>query len=263
MTQLFTPHSVGSLTLPNRLVRSATAERMADEAGRPLPKMIALYRQLAEGGVGLVVSGHMYVHPTGKAHPEMTGIDTDELIPYLCALTDAVHAGGGLAAVQINHAGLKSDPEAVPEALAPSAVEDERLAKRTPRSLIIEEIETLIDAYAQAARRAKEAGFDAVQIHAAHGYLVSQFLSPAANKRMDEWGGSLENRIRFLRRTAGAVRAQVGADYPVFVKLGMMDGLEDGLTLEEGQQVVANLKGMGLDAVELSGGFSGKSLVNT
>lgn len=262
MTKLFTPFTFGSLTLPNRLVRSATAERMADEAGRPLPKMIAFYRQLAAGGVGLIISGHMYVHPTGKAHPEMTGIYTDDLVPELRALADTVHVEGGLAAVQINHAGLKSDPDAIPEAVAPSAVADERLSKRNPRALTADEIETVIDAYGQAARRAREAGFDAVQIHAAHGYLISQFLSPAANKRTDEWGGSLESRMRFLRRVTGAVRAQVGVDYPVFVKLGMRDGLEDGLTLDEGQQIVAALDAMGLDAIELSGGFGGKDLVN-
>lgn len=263
MNQLFTPYTFGSLTLPNRLVRSATAERMAVPDGEIPQKMMDFYRRLTQGGVGLIITGHMYVHPTGKAHPEMTGVYSDKLLDGLSQLADVIQAEGGLVAVQINHAGLKADPETVPEPLAPSAVVDERLTNRMPRGLTVEEIEELIDAFGQAARRVKQAGFDAVQIHSAHGYLGSQFLSPAANRRTDEWGGSLENRMRFLRRVSAAVRAQVGPEYPVFTKLGMQDGFDDGLTLEEGAQVAAALKGMGLDAVELSSGFGSKTLTSS
>ena len=128
--------------------------------------------------------------------------------------------------------------------------------------MTVAEIEDIIDAFGQAARRVKQAGFDAVQVHSAHGYLSSQFLSPAVNRRTDAWGGSLENRMRFLRRVVQAVRTQVGPDYPVFIKFGMMDGIEGGLSLEEGLQVVASMREMGLDAVELSGGFGSKHFVN-
>lgn len=259
MDKLFTPYTFGKLTLPNRLVRSATAERMADEDGRIPDRLIDFYRRLAQGGVGLIISGHMFVHPTGKAHPEMTGVYTDTLVPDLNRWVEAVHAEGGLIAAQINHAGLKADPETVPDPVAPSAAADARLAGREARALTVTEIETLVDAFAQAARRVQEAGFDAVQIHAAHGYLINQFLSPAVNRRTDEWGNSLENRMRFLRRVVEAVRAQVGADYPVFTKLGMRDGFADGLPLEDGVQVAAALEGMGLDAFEISGGFNSKT----
>lgn len=263
MDKLFTPFTFGSLTIPNRLVRSATAERMAEPDGAIPQKMLDFYRRLAQGGVGLIITGHMFVHPTGKAHPEMTGVYDDILLDGLSRLAEAVHAEGGLVAAQINHAGLKADPEMVAIPLAPSAVADERLSSRTPRALRVDEIEMLLDAFGQAARRVQEAGFDAVQIHSAHGYLGSQFLSPAANQRTDEWGGSLENRMHFLRRVAREVRAQVGRDYPVFTKLGMQDGFAGGLTLEDGLRVAASLKGMGIDAAELSSGFGSKTLVSS
>jgi 2,4-dienoyl-CoA reductase-like NADH-dependent reductase (Old Yellow Enzyme family) len=262
MTLFFTPQSFGNLTIPNRLVRSATAERMADDSGKPQPKMFPLYRDLARGGVGLIISGHMYVHPSGKAHPEMTGIYSENLVQGLRQLTDVVHQEGGLIAAQINHAGLKNDPALEIEPWSPSAVANQQISTRPGRAMTSAEIEVIVDAFGQAARRVQQAGFDAVQIHSAHGYLTSQFLSPAVNQRKDEWGGSLENRMRFLRKVMESVRSQVGTDYPVLIKFGMMDGLEGGLTLEDGLQVVASMQQMGLDAVELSGGFGSTHLVN-
>ncbi len=260
MSKLFTPAKIGNLTLPNRIVRSATAERMADDQGRPLPSMHELYRQLVEGGVGLIITGHLYIHPSGKAHPEMAAIDRDDLIPGLAALVKTVHDQGGKIAAQINHAGMYADDEAIIETIAPSLI-GEPLAERPARQITLDEIETMIDAFAQAARRAKQAGFDAVQIHAAHGYLSSQFLSPRTNHRTDEWGGKeIEERMRFLKAVIQAVRQQVGPDYPVFIKLGMMDGLEDGLTLEDGVQIISMIEKLGIDAVELSSGFDGKKL---
>jgi 2,4-dienoyl-CoA reductase-like NADH-dependent reductase (Old Yellow Enzyme family) len=125
-----------------------------------------------------------------------------------------------------------------------------------------EEIYALINAYAQATRRAKEAGFDAVQLHGAHGYLINQFLSPAVNRRTDAWGGNFENRLQFLREIVRAVRAQVGADYPVFIKFGMIDGPGGGLDLEIGAQIISHMADMGLDGIELSGGIGGGAVVN-
>jgi 2,4-dienoyl-CoA reductase-like NADH-dependent reductase (Old Yellow Enzyme family) len=253
---LFTSSNIGTLTLPNRLVRSATAERMAEADGRPTPRLKQLYQELARGGAGLIITGHMYIHPSGKAHPEMTGIYSDEMILSLAELADSVHQEGGRIAVQINHGGMKCSPETVTETIAPSAL-DAPLLEQPAREMTPDEITLLIQAYAQAARRAQEAGFDGVQIHAAHGYLIGQFLSPFANRRSDEWGGDLEGRTHFLRAVCQAVREQVGPDYPMFIKLGMMDSVEGGLTPEEGVQVVAALAEMGLDAVEISGGTGG------
>jgi len=258
---LFEPGNIGTLTLPNRLIRSATAERLADADGRPKPRLEALYQELARGGVGLIITGHMYVHPSGKAHPEMTGIHSDEMIPGLAELADAVHREGGRVAVQINHGGMQCSRETVSETIAPSAVNAPFLTMPA-REMTTDEIALLIQAYGQAARRAREAGFDGVQIHGAHGYLIGQFLSPFVNRRTDAWGGNLEGRMRFLRAVCQAVREQVGPDYPVFIKLGMMDGVKGGLTPEQGVRVVAALEEIGLDAVEISGGIGGGRNLN-
>jgi 2,4-dienoyl-CoA reductase-like NADH-dependent reductase (Old Yellow Enzyme family) len=263
MDVLFTPAYIGKLRLPNRLVRSATAERMVyDYNGHPQPRLAELYRQLARGGVGLIITGHMYIHPLGKAHPAMTGIYSDELIRSLAALPQAVHREGGLIAAQINHGGILCRPECVNGALGPSEIESPFLFQKA-RRMSETEIQEAIHAFGQAARRAKVAGFDAVQVHAAHGYLNSDFLSPWANRRKDKWGGSLPNRMRFLREVCLEVRQQVGADYPVLIKLGMLDGMEGGLTVEESLQVVAELNAMGLDAVEFSSGINGKTNIMT
>jgi 2,4-dienoyl-CoA reductase-like NADH-dependent reductase (Old Yellow Enzyme family) len=259
---LFTPARIGSLELPNRLMRSATAERMADADGRPRSELRDLYRELARGGVGLIISGHMYIHPSGKAHREMTGVHSDKLIPDLAALTEAVHQEGGLVAAQINHGGMQCSRRTVPQTMAPSAV-DAPFLSRSPRAMTEEEIATVIQAYADAARRAQEAGFDAVQIHGAHGYLISQFLSPFTNRRGDAWGGDLARRMRFLRAVCEAVREDVGPDYPLFIKLGMIDGLDEGLNPEDGADVVAALEEMGLDGLEISGGIGGGEALNT
>lgn len=256
---LFTPGRIGSLEIPNRLVRSATAEKMADEKGFPKPTQEALYRELAQGGVGLIITGHMYVDPGGKCHPEMTGIYSDELIPALTQLTDTVHEEGGKIAVQINHGGGNSSAKTVKETLAPSAM-GEPYYKRSARAMTEEEIEYVIQAYAQAAGRAKAAGFDAVQIHGAHGYLISQFTSPLTNQRVDEWGGNVRNRTRFLRRVCRAVREEVGQDYPVFIKFGMADGPEGGISPKEGAQIIAQFIEMELDGVEISGGVRYQSI---
>jgi len=262
MSLLFDVATFGALSLPNRLVRSATAERMADDAGRPLPELASLYRDLARGGVGLIITGHMYVHPAGRCHLGMTGIYEDALIPGLAELVAAVHREGGKIAVQINHGGMQCARESVAGTVAPSAV-DAPFLPQPAREMTPDEIEAAIDAYAQAARRAQSAGFDAVQLHGAHGYLINQFLSPFVNRRTDGWGGDLEGRMRFLRAVCAAVRAQVGPDYPLFIKFGMEDGVEGGLTLDESVQVAAALADMGLDAVEVSGGITAGKIQNS
>ncbi|MCJ7737078.1 MAG: NADH:flavin oxidoreductase [Anaerolineae bacterium] len=259
---LFTPETIGTLALPNRFVRSATAEGFADEAGKPLPALAAMYGALAAGGVGLIITGHMYVHPSGKAHVGMTGIYTDDLLPALTELSSAAHLAGGRIVVQINHGGMQCSQEATTERIAPSAI-DAPFLQAPAREMTRHEIDTAIDAYAQAARRTMEAGFEGVQIHAAHGFLISQFLSPFVNGRTDEWGGDLNGRMRFLREVCRAVRSQVGADYPVLIKLGMFDAVDGGLTLEDGLQIVAALQEMGIDGVEISGGIGGKKNINS
>lgn len=256
---IFSPGKIASLTLSNRLVRSATAERMADGDGRPLPKLLDCYRKLVGGGVGLIITGHMYVHPTGKAHPEMTGVYDDSLLDGLAGVTRAVHQEGGKIAAQINHGGLQASEAENP--MAPSVMEQPTL-KQPAREMTAGDIQEMAQAYGQAARRVKEAGFDAVEIHAAHGYLISQFLSPLTNHRTDEWGGDLEGRMRFLREVSRCVRQQVGNEYPVLIKLGMMDHTKGGLTSEEGARVAAALEGMGINGLEISGGMGAMRVDN-
>ena len=172
-------------------------------------------------------------------------------------MTD-VRAAGGLLALQINHGGRQSDPQSVQKLLAPSPVRTP--SGETPQEMTPDEIVAVVDAFGQAARRAQIAGIDAVQIHGAHGYLVSQFLSPHTNRRADAWGGDFDRRLRFLAAICEAVRGHVGPGYPVFIKLGIMDNVErlpDGLTPDDGVRIVSRLAGLGLDAVEISGGYGG------
>jgi 2,4-dienoyl-CoA reductase-like NADH-dependent reductase (Old Yellow Enzyme family) len=260
VTRLFEPASIGTLTLSNRFVRSATAERLSDEGGRPLAQLTEMYRALAEGGVGLIVTGHAYVHPGGRCHAEMSGIHDDALISDWRQVTQAVHKAGGKIAMQINHGGRQCHPAAVDGLLvAPSPIAVNKESPR-PRELSEREIERLIRAFGDAAGRVREAGFDAVQLHGAHGYLINAFNSPASNWRRDNWGGTPARRVRFLEQVAAAVRDVVGDDYPVFIKLGAMDFVRDGLTEGDGIEIISHLAEMGLDAVEISGGIGSGSM---
>jgi len=259
MSILFQPQKIGALEIRNRFLRSATAERRATTEGRPLPSLAEMYGELARGGVGLIITGHMFVRPEGQAHPEQTGAYADEFLPELSALAKAAHSEGGKIAVQLNFAGLAAWPEVLKgqPPPAPSAVVSPRTGTMG-REMSPEEIEELARAYGRAARRVKAAGFDGVQIHGAHGYMVSQFLSPLTNKRQDRWGGDIQGRMSFLLAVYGEMRAQVGADFPVMVKLGMADGIEGGLRLEESLEVVKRLEEVGMDLIEISCGFGGE-----
>ena len=257
MSQLFAPLTINSLNLANRFVRSATAERMAGADGGLLSEAARLYGALAQGGVGLIVTGHAYVAAEGIAHRWMTGIHEDSRVPGLKAATAAVHRAGGKIAIQINHSGgmKEVDLDQGPP-LAPSALPYEQTGHRA-QELSEGQIEEIIEQFGQAARRAKLANFDAIQIHGAHGYLANQFLSPLTNQRTDRWGGGLGNRMRFLICLHRRVREEVGRDYPLLCKLAISDFKEGGLTVEEGLEVATRLAEEGLDALEISGGLAG------
>jgi 2,4-dienoyl-CoA reductase-like NADH-dependent reductase (Old Yellow Enzyme family) len=255
---LFTPGTIGLLELPNRLVRSATAERMADDDGNPLPRLSDLYRDLVQGGIGLIITGHMYVCPEGKCHPEMVAVDSDSRLPGLKELVRSIHEKGGKAVVQINHGGGKCALETQITAYSPSPADQDSLFGREVQELTEENIQGIIKDFALAARRVQRAGFDGVQIHAAHGYLAGQFLSPLTNFRNDQWGGSLSNRQRFLREVSLAVRDVVGDEYPVLIKFGIADGVPGGLSLEDGLETASQFESWGLDGIEISSGFGGE-----
>jgi 2,4-dienoyl-CoA reductase-like NADH-dependent reductase (Old Yellow Enzyme family) len=260
MSLLFTSHSVGTLNLPNRLVRSATAEYMSDLLGRPEQPLADLYTHLAQGGVGLIITGHCFIHASGRCHLRMTGAHHDSLMPALEVPAAAVHREGGLVVMQLNHGGRQCPAEAIPGLpLAPSPVPASK-GKEPPQELNEEGIKEIVTAFGEAAGRAKAAGFDGVQIHAAHGYLVNQFNSPAANRRTDRWGSTPARRMRFLEQVATAIRDNVGDDYPVLIKLAMEDYVRDGLTLKDSVEIVRHLADWGIDGLETSGGIGRTSV---
>ncbi|RJP37703.1 MAG: NADH:flavin oxidoreductase [Desulfobacteraceae bacterium] len=253
MSVLFTSGRIGGMTTANRFVRSATWEGLAADNGAATPKLIRAMIDLAEGGVGLIISGHAFVSPEGQAGPWQLGIDKDELIDGLKQMTEAVHGAGGKIVAQLAHAG-----HFAPKALTgqpPHVVSDfEGLAKSPRHELTREDITLLVQAFAAAAGRARAAGFDGVQIHSGHGYLLSQFLSPAYNRRTDEYGGPIENRARIHLEILAAIRQTVGKDYPVLIKINSEDCIENGLTRKDSLAACKMLAAAGLDAVELSGG---------
>ena len=206
------PGRIGSLMLPNRLVRAATSETMATPKGVVVDSYVELYRRLAEGGVGLILTGHMYVDPRGQASAKQTGIHHDGLIPALRRATDAVHDAGGRIFAQIGHCGSQTKVSGVTP-VAPSPVPNAMYGIR-PEVLTSADVEALVRAFGEAARRAAAAGFDGIHIHGGNGYLISEFCSPHANTRTDDWGGDAERRSRFMFEVYGAVRAVVGDGFP-------------------------------------------------
>jgi len=254
MAKLFEETNINGMVLANRFVRSATWEGMAGEDGSVTPKLTDCMINLARGGVGLIISSHTYIHRAGQAGPWQLGAYSDDLIPGLAAMADAVHSNNGKIVMQLAHAGFFANAKLTGQ--PPFAVSDvEGIAKAPRKELTVQEIGEIADAFAVAAKRARSAGFDGVQIHSAHGYLLSQFLSPAFNRRTDQYGGTLENRARALVDTLKAVRNSVGKEYPVLVKMNSSDFTENGLTLEDSVQVGKMLEEGGIDAIELSGGL--------
>ena len=254
MTTLFEETTINGMNLKNRIVRSATWEGMCEPDGRPTEKLIDFYRQLALGGVGLIVTGYTFVRPEGKQLPGKMGIHTDDFADEFRQMTGAVHEAGGRIAIQIVHAGGQTDSgNAGRQPLAPSAVQVDQFPEM-PAELDTSEIEEIVHAFGEGARRAKEWGFDAVQIHGAHGYLVNQFLSSLTNRRTDDYGGSIDNRCRFLIEVYKAIREKVGSDYPVTIKLNAADNLEGGLEIQDALFAARMLSELGIDAIEVSAG---------
>lgn len=254
MNSLFDKTTINGMTLRNRLVRSATWEGMCDADGRPTGKLMECYRHLAEGGVGLIISGYTFVRTEGKQLPGKMGIHTDEFADAFKQLTRAMHDAGGTIACQLVHAGGQTDSAtAGRQPFAPSSVQVDQFPE-LPAELTKDEIHDIVAAFGQGARRAKAWGFDAVQLHGAHGYLINQFLSPLTNRRTDEYGGSIKNRIRFLLEVYRNVREAVGQDYPVLIKLNASDNLDDGLTIDDAVYAARKLAEAGIDAIEVSAG---------
>ena len=249
------PKEIGNILIKNRLVRSATFERMASEDGSVNNELVEFYKVLAKGGVGLIVTGLSYVHASGHGYYNQIGIDRDDLIPGLKRISDTIHENGDgcKAVIQLAHNGRQSFMIDL-EPIAPSAIL-EPMSNKMPRKMTIDEIKEVIIAFAEATRRAKEAGFDAIQLHAAHGYLLSEFLSPHTNKRIDEYGGSIENRTRIIKEIYNEIVKRVGKDFPILIKINADDYLEDGINIHDSKKIASILSKMGFAAIEISGGM--------
>lgn len=254
------PATIGPVALRNRLVRASTSETMATDDGRATPALAALYRDLAAGGAGLILTGHIYVEPRGQASANQPALTDDRQIEPMREVTTAVHDNGGVIFAEIGHAGSQTMmPEVGPIAPSPTANEMYGLQ---PVEATAEDIEGVISAFGDAARRAKAAGFDGIHIHGGNGYLISEFSSPLTNRRTDRWGGDAESRDRFFLAVYDAVRDAVGSDLAVTARIGVGDSIAGGLDEAESVNRVRQLRDRGLDAIEVSYGIMKSYLEN-
>ncbi|MCJ7769977.1 NADH:flavin oxidoreductase, partial [Candidatus Bathyarchaeota archaeon] len=251
MSELFEPYQLGPLEIKNRFIRSATTSYWSDEEGKIRPEIVDLYKNLANGGVGLIIKGHLYITESGKAHTGMAGISNDQHVVGLRTLTQSVHSHGGKIIAQLNHAGIHS----IQDRAGPSKYKSGDWAAR---ALSVDEINGIVKSFGEAAERSVKAGFDGVQIHGAHGYLISQFLSKQVNRRRDEYGGNLDNRMRLLLEVYTEIRERVGNNVPVMLKMNCDDFSPNGFTIRDSTKVAQSITGLGLDCLEISGGGAGR-----
>ncbi|MFG2156917.1 NADH:flavin oxidoreductase/NADH oxidase family protein [Streptomyces olivaceus] len=259
MTTLSEPLRLGSgAVLPNRIAKAAMEELLAVPGQLPGDALFTLYRRMAAGGAGLLLTGHVMIDRRAVAQPGDVVLERDTPLEPFRRWAEAGRSAGGRIWMQINHPGRVVPKDLARTTWAPSAVPIEvgglSSLYPTPRPMGERDIEEAVERFAVTARRAREAGFDGVEIHAAHGYLLSQFLSPLVNRRDDRWGGSLANRARLLLDVVGAVRERVGTDFAVGVKLNSADFQRGGFDTDDARDVIKMLADVGADLVELSGG---------
>ena len=258
MKKLFDKTKINQMELKNRFVRSATWEGLANSDGSCNEELTELMLELAKGQVGLIITSHAYVNQTGQAGIRQLGIYSDQLTASYIKIVEKVHREGSKIIMQIAHAGGRASAQLIKsQPFGPSSLEIKDCMMC--REMTKNEIFQIIGDFKNAAVRVKKAGFDGVQIHAAHGYLLSQFLSPFFNKRKDEYGGSIENRARLILEILQAIRSELGKQFAIHIKINSDDFIEGGFTQSEMVQVSAMLESAGIDAVELSGGTSLKT----
>jgi len=252
---LLAPLKIGNLTLPNRVVMTAVKLGYGNKKGEVNQRHIAFYRRRAEGDIALMTTEPMYVQLNGRELPTQLGIHNDKLIPGLKELTDAVHLADGRIMAHINHAGRAANPKLVSaEKLISASDVFCPTNKVTPRALTPDEIAETVSAFGDAARRAREAKFDAIEIPFSHGYLIHQFLSPYTNKREDEYGGSFEKRLRFGKDVILAVREQVEEDFPIIVRMNAKDYVPGGLENKDATEIARALEEIGVEALSITSG---------
>jgi 2,4-dienoyl-CoA reductase-like NADH-dependent reductase (Old Yellow Enzyme family)/thioredoxin reductase len=256
--KLFAPGRIGSLELPNRIVFAATSSELADKDGFVGDDLVEYYAERARGGTGLIVVEATYVEQEGKRLHHNAMLHDDCFIPGLRKVVGAVHAEGARIALQLNHGGRESIPDvsgSVP--LAPSPIPSQFTGVGDaviPKELTVGEIDRIVERFAEAARRSRDAGFDAVELHGAHGYLIGEFLSPDSNKRVDAYGGSVRGRAYFCVRLIQAIKARLGADYPVIVRMNGRDHVPHGLELDDAIEMAVMFEAAGADSISVSGG---------
>ena len=263
MKNLFEEVKFGNILLKNRFIRSATWENLTDEKGHLNSNLYSIYEELADSQVGLIITGYANVVKEEQPNPGMMGIYNDSFIEEYKKLTDSVHKKGSKIIMQIAYGGTKTKFNTENRIIfAPSNV-PERMTKVMGQTMAKTDIDYIVEAFAQAGRRIKEAGFDGVELHGAHSYLINQFLSPYYNRRTDEYGGSLDNRMRFLVEIYEKTREKVGKDFLIMVKLTASDFFEGGLTFEDTKIIAKTLEKLGVNAIEISGNIHGKANLMT
>lgn len=259
MSTLFVETRIGIMTLKNRFIRSATWENMATEDGHMTDKLYAVYAELAKGEVGLIVTGYANIVEEEQPNAGMMGMYNNSFIEEYKKLTELVHDNDAKIVMQLAYGGTKTTHNVGDRVIyAPSEV-CERGTQTLGKAMTKDEIDYIVEAFAQASRRAQTSGFDGVEIHAAHSYLINQFLSPYYNQREDEYGGSLDNRMRLLVEIYAEIRKLVGEDYPILVKLTASEFFEGGLTFAETRIICKKLESIGVDAIIISGNIHGKA----
>lgn len=264
MSYLIKPLTKGRLNLKNRLVMPPMATSKCEEDGKLSKDILDYYDEKSRGGyIGLIIIEHSFITQQGKASSRQLSSANDSLVGSLKELADTIHTNGSKTVMQINHAGSAASKEITGmDVVAPSAVLNPRKGTTVPKKLSHKEIEEIIKDFKAAAYRVKEAGFDGVEIHSAHGYFLNQFYSPLTNKRTDEYGGNLQGRIRIHLEVIKAVREAVGEDYPILLRLGASDFTEGGTSIEDSQIAALEFEKAGVDILDISGGFCGFILPN-
>lgn len=257
MNQVFEKVKIGKITFNNRIIRSATHEGMSDENGRPNEELIKKYEQLAKGGVGAIITGYVGIMPNGKAPFEhMPMINDDDKILSFKSVVDRVHNYDTPIILQIAHCGRQTRSKITGyPTVAPSPIRDKLYNEDKPHELTENEIFEIINNFVLGVERAKKAGFDGVELHLAHGYLLSSFLSPHMNKRKDKWGGSTENRFRIIKEIFTRARKLVG-DYTIIAKINAYEKSNDGMNIEEAIKISKHLEDIGCDAIDVSCGIA-------
>ncbi len=265
MSELLKPLKIGNLELSNRLIMPPMATSKSQGDGKVSQDILDYYKEKSEGGyISLIIIEHSFINQQGKASNGQLSVSDDSDIQGLKKLAQIIQSNGSKAVMQINHAGGAASKDVtgtIP--VGPSAVANPRFKdKVVPEELSKEEIKGIINDFAHAARRVKEAGFDGVEIHSAHGYLLDQFFSPLSNKRSDEYGGNVNNRIRVHLEVINAVKEVVGSDFPILLRLGAADYIEGGAVIEDSIIAAKEFEKAGVNILDISGGFLGYVMPN-